>query len=203
MLEGQKVALQALELDPKSASAAHGGIKHIDYLISFWMLLPMWQSWSEWGRVATSTLLKIPVEGVILTTNHLESFNAILKRKHLPMWLHSGRCLWFDSLIHILIMRILPGIYSHRKAQQEYSDWLTDRFRDHTGGENLAELHRKLAMEREVQRNLPVCFWPFDPVCDAAAEQVLAHRLVSPPQKHDANTYHAGCKSQSTFTGSR
>ena len=162
----------------------------------------MWQSWSEWGRVAASTLLKIPVEGVIPTTNHLESFNAILKRKHLPAWLHSGRHLRFDSLIHILIMQILPGIYSHRKAQQEYSDWLTDRFRDHAGGENLAELHRKLATEQEAQRNLPVCFWPVDPVRDAAAEQVLAYRLVSPPQKHDANTYHAECKSQSTLTGS-
>lgn len=146
-LEGQKTALQVLELDPNSASAAHGGIKHIDYLVSFWMPLPMWQSWSEWGRVAASTLLKIPVEGVIPTTNHLESFNAILKRKHLPAWLHSGRRLRFDSLIHILITRVLPGIYSHRKAQQEYSDWLTYRFRDNAGGENLAELHQKLTKE--------------------------------------------------------
>ena len=62
MLQGQKVALQVLELDPKSASAARDGIKHINYLISFWMPLPMWQSWSEWGQVAASTLLKIPVE---------------------------------------------------------------------------------------------------------------------------------------------
>ena len=119
-----------------------------------------------------------PGRGVILTMNHLESFNVILKRKHLPTWLHSGRCLWFDSLIHILIMQILSGIYSHRKAQQEYSDWLTDRFCDHAGGKNLAELHQKLTTEREAQWNLPVFFWPVDPIHNAAAEQVLTHRVI-------------------------
>ena len=100
ILHHQRAAFMQLSQDVSAAPAAYGGIKHIDYLIAHWMPVPMWKSWSEWGRVAASTILNIPIEGVIPTTNHLESFNSILKRKHLPAHLRSGHRLRFDSLIH-------------------------------------------------------------------------------------------------------
>ena len=84
ILQQQRAAFMQLSQDVSAAPAAHGGIKHIDYLITHWMPIAMWKSWSEWGRVAASTILNIPIEGIIPTTNHLESFNSILKRKHLP-----------------------------------------------------------------------------------------------------------------------
>ena len=112
----ERVFLQQLENDSSTVggAAVRRGIKHLDYLNEHWMTIPLWQSWSEFGRIRTSSILKIPIDGVIPTTNHLESFNAILKRKHLAALLHSGHRLRFDSLIHLLITRVLPDIFKHR-----------------------------------------------------------------------------------------
>jgi len=43
----------------------------------------LWQSWSQQGRKQVSNIVGIPIEGVIPITNHLESFNGILKGKHI------------------------------------------------------------------------------------------------------------------------
>ena len=78
ILQQQRAAFMQLSQNVSAAPAAHGGIKHIDYLITHWMLIAMWKSWSEWGRVAASTILNIPIEGVIPTTNrwnHLIQFS--------------------------------------------------------------------------------------------------------------------------------
>ncbi|KAJ4463941.1 hypothetical protein C8R41DRAFT_898716 [Lentinula lateritia] len=69
--------------NPEAKSALKGSLSHLDYLNKHWMSVPMWQSWSEWGRVAASVLLNVTVEDVIPTTNHLKSFTAILKRKYI------------------------------------------------------------------------------------------------------------------------
>ncbi|KAJ3884267.1 hypothetical protein GG344DRAFT_33122, partial [Lentinula edodes] len=100
--------------NPAAKVASKGGILHLDYIDRYWMPVPMWQSWSESGRIAASTLLKVPVEDVIPTTNHLESFNAILKRKYIRSWLHSGYRLHFDVLIILLVTRILPDLFACR-----------------------------------------------------------------------------------------
>ena len=62
-----------------AAQLVRGGIKHLDYLNKHWMTIPIWQSWSDFGQIHAFSVLKIPVEGVIPMTNHLELFNAILK----------------------------------------------------------------------------------------------------------------------------
>jgi len=158
------------------------------------MPIALWQSWSEFGRVSASAVLKIPVEGVIPTTNHLESFNGLLKRKHLNTWLRSGHRLRFDFLINILITKILPAVYSHRNAQKQYKQWLADRFKDHAGGTNLAEIHAALAKERSAQRNAPLAWWNVDPVRDATAQNLVHFRqlIVS---KMSPGVYQATCHS--------
>ncbi|KAJ3871771.1 hypothetical protein F5051DRAFT_311950, partial [Lentinula edodes] len=50
----------------------------------------------------------LPIEGIIPTTDHLESFNAILKRKYVTRYLRSGHRLRFDALILLLVTQILP-----------------------------------------------------------------------------------------------
>ena len=153
------------------------------------MSLQMWQSWSDFGQVRASAALKISIDGVIPTTNHLESFNGILKRKHLASFLHSGHRLRFDSLIHILITRILPGIFSYRKSQNKYRNWLTLRFQHYAGGENLVAIHDQYRQDRNLQKNTPLCWWEPDPQRDAAARESLAHvekRVIS---RRDKDTY--------------
>ena len=105
----------------------------------------LWQGWSRKGRVVAAMLLKISVDSVLPTTNHLESFNCLLKRKYIPRWQHSGARLRFDFLIHILISQILPEIYSLRRSQQHYMSWLAERFRASTSGGNLVDLARTSA----------------------------------------------------------
>ena len=183
-----------------SGPAARGGIKHLDYLVQYWMPLSLWQSWSEFGQITASAVLKIPIEGVIPTTNHLESFNGILKRKHLPAWLHSGRRLRFDSLIYLLVTHILPGIFSYCRAQQEYADWLVLRFCDHSNGRNLLAVHQNLAQERAIQQKA-ICWWEFDAVRDANAANILKHpENISFSCGDDSDTFLATCLSSLSTT---
>jgi len=51
--------------------------------------------------MTASIYLGISVEGVIPTTNHLEAFNGILKRKHIHRWQHSGKRLRIDLLVYL------------------------------------------------------------------------------------------------------
>ncbi|KAE9389767.1 hypothetical protein BT96DRAFT_834462, partial [Gymnopus androsaceus JB14] len=69
--------------DVEAKHPAQAGLTHLKYIEVNWMSLSLWQSWSEWGRIAAAAAIGIPVDGIIPTTNHLESFNAILKRKYI------------------------------------------------------------------------------------------------------------------------
>ena len=110
-----------------SQAASKSGVTYIDYLSKTWMPESLWQSWSQKGHSVASTILKIPVEGVLPTTNHLESFNSVLKQKHIPRWQRSGSCLRFDFLIHILINNILPDIFTTCISIKAYQAWLTEQ----------------------------------------------------------------------------
>ena len=120
-------------------SAAKSGHAYLTYMNSTWMPEALWQSWSQRGRTVAATLLKISVEGVLPTTNHLESFNCLLKRKYIRQWQRSGARLRFDFLIHVLISKILPEIFALRRSQGMYAMWLSARFSQSAGGVNLAE----------------------------------------------------------------
>ena len=196
LISRQNSVFEQLSANPTADSYVHaqGGQKHLNYLTANWMPLALWQSWSEFGRMSASALLKIPVEGVIPTTNNLESFNGLLKRKHLATWLRSGHRLRFDFLINILITRILPAVYSHRKAQRQYKQWLGSRFKDHVGGTNLSELHAALVKERSAQRNIPICWWDADIERDRSAQNlVISSQLIV--SRRGPGIYQATCHS--------
>ncbi len=138
LINQQREDLQAIAFLVDAKKAAAGGEKHLSYLLQHWMPIPIWSGWSQYGRSHASQLLGVDLEGILPTTNHLESFNAILKRVHLPRWLHSGHRLRFDSFIHFTyITRILPDIYSQRRARQNYNEWLKHRFSHLPGGSSL------------------------------------------------------------------
>ncbi|KAJ3808035.1 hypothetical protein F5876DRAFT_79151 [Lentinula aff. lateritia] len=163
-LSQSRVYLAGLGANPEAKSALKGGLSHLDYLDKHWMLVPMWQSWSEWGRVTASVLLNVSVEDVIPTTNHLESFNAILKRKYIWSWLHSGHRLRFDVLIMLLITQILPDIFKRWLSRKNHRLWVIQRFKDAAGGIDLQELQEKLQahkLELEAQA-CRVCWWADD-----------------------------------------
>ncbi|KAJ7753947.1 hypothetical protein DFH07DRAFT_960018 [Mycena maculata] len=53
------------------------------------------------------------------TTNHLESFNRILKRIHLRKWQNGVRRLRVDVLLHSLVISILPSIFQERRVNNK------------------------------------------------------------------------------------
>lgn len=52
----------------------------------------------------------------------LESFNGILKRKHLRRWQRGNRRLRVDVLVKLLVTKILPAIFDQRKLEAQEDD---------------------------------------------------------------------------------
>ncbi|KZS86492.1 hypothetical protein SISNIDRAFT_420811, partial [Sistotremastrum niveocremeum HHB9708] len=145
------------EKDRQSQGEAMG--EYLLYLRSTWMKEPLWRSWSMHNRWVAAAKLSIPIEGVLPTTNHLESFNGILKRKHIRNWEHNGNRLRFDVFIHLLITRILPQIFTVARAQREHVQWLAQRFFSAAGNTVLPN-HRA---PREILNPLPpLSYWNVD-----------------------------------------
>ncbi|KAF5309298.1 hypothetical protein D9611_015003 [Ephemerocybe angulata] len=187
--------------DDALRAATAGGLKHLDYLVDNWLSEELWKSWSEYGRIEASKRLGIAVEGVIPTTNHLESFNGLLKRKHLALWLHSGHRLRVDTLIALLVTKILPDVYSHLRAQKEYKDWLIQRFEPDSTGQSLYARHQDVLKSRALNlstANAAICYWQDDEARDRGAMEItLERRLVS--VQHIPNVgYLAECSSSTS-----
>lgn len=97
----------------------------------------MWRSWSKKGRADAAAAMGVPVETIIRTSNHLESFNGKLKGAEIPQWQHSGRCLRFDVLTYHLVIDIVPRIFVRHRIANAYSEWKTERFCSAAGGADL------------------------------------------------------------------
>lgn len=135
LLEGEHRFLSTLAATtPAAKKQADAGIVYTEYLRSTWLEKSLWSSWSQYGLDQAAVRLKRPTEGVIPTTNHLESFNAVLKRKYIPRWQHSGNRLRFDIFIHHLILKILPEVFAQRRIRQHYATWVSKRFENAAGG---------------------------------------------------------------------
>jgi hypothetical protein len=78
---------------PERLIAATAGLSFLKYLTDTWIPISLWHGWSQKGQIEASHILKILVEGVIPTTNHLEAFNGVLKWKYIHWWQHAGKCL--------------------------------------------------------------------------------------------------------------
>lgn len=166
------------------------------------MTRPLWESWSECGQITAAARIGVAVEGIIPTTNHLESFNAVLKRKYVQRYLRSGHRLRFDILILLLITQILPQIFQRRNAQREYQAWLTSRFYSSSGGQDLLLAQRKHHDDqKEYARQLrSVCWWPMDEgrhqhACELVHKQSL-HSIITQSDP-DGLAYIAHCNPSS------
>ena len=111
ILQEECIYLTNLGQLQESNLAANAGLAFLDYLFKTWMPVPLWASWSQYGRIQASRILQVSIEGVIPTTNHLEAFNGILKRKHIHRWQRAGKRLRLDILVFLLVRKILPGIF--------------------------------------------------------------------------------------------
>ncbi|KAJ7787555.1 hypothetical protein B0H14DRAFT_279459 [Mycena olivaceomarginata] len=130
------------------------------------------------------------MDGVIPTTNHLESFNGILKRKHLRRWQNGGRRIRVDVLIQILITHILPSIFQERRLYQEQEQRIAAQVLLLPGGANLLQ-------NRSTGKQIPkIAYLQPDATRDERAAGLLAAGQVAVPAFETAtNTLVFSCLS--------
>ncbi|KAI0048644.1 hypothetical protein FA95DRAFT_1654556, partial [Auriscalpium vulgare] len=128
MLDAQIASFTEMAKRPSSQTIAEAGLRYLDYLKSTWMPVGLWQSWSSFGRRAAAHRLKIPVDEVLSTTNHLESFNGRLKNKEVAAAQHSKHRLRADVLAHHLVFNVLPRLFARLRLQSNLKEWTSARF---------------------------------------------------------------------------
>ncbi|KAI1783380.1 hypothetical protein LXA43DRAFT_977164 [Ganoderma leucocontextum] len=178
--------LEAALMETRSHEAAKAHVaeerRHVDYLSNYWLDIDLWKSWSLYGREFAAERLGCEVEGVIPTTNHLESFNG-----------HGGRRLRVDVLLHVFVFSILPSIFEARKLDADEEARIAAQIRSLPGG---AQLLTQTVVETTAkpQAHHPYAFLSPDPERDAAAQALLERNQISVPTYHEqSRTFEFDC----------
>ncbi|KAI0056510.1 hypothetical protein BV25DRAFT_1893981 [Artomyces pyxidatus] len=147
LLQMEREGFKVLLTSDDSRVPCKAGLAYLDYFEKTWMPPALWSSWSQHGRNLGAARLGIDVAGVLPTTNHLESFNGVLKAKYLPQWQHSGHRLRFDVLSSHLILHICPRLFAQLRQSRQYADWKSSRFEAAAGGVPLLRARRPAIRE--------------------------------------------------------
>ncbi|KAJ6556909.1 hypothetical protein B0H10DRAFT_1630460, partial [Mycena sp. CBHHK59/15] len=183
LLEAERQVM--LELSVEHPRAVRKTTEHINYLDSYWTTENLWPSWSDYGRTVLVSMLGTAVDGVIPTTNHLESFNGVLKRIHLRRWQNGGRRLRVDVLIHALMIYILPSIFKEHRLNQEQAMQIAALIRLLPGGASLLEQKKGPKAHPPVPK---IGYLVLDPDRDGRARELVANGQISAPTLLPENT---------------
>ncbi len=194
-------AVIASEVDPQDVQLAEAALEHLTYLGGYWMSESLWRSWSAYGRQEAAGRLGFEVNMVLTTTNHLESFNGILKRKHLVRWQRGNRRLRLDVLLHLLITNIIPSLFEARALEQKERTRLSAMLKALPGGDALAQekeaRDRHAAPQSQLSSSAakPACaVYILDPTRDIAASEMFSEKQISVPTfSVEAQTFEFDC----------
>lgn len=178
LLAKERAFLEGMEQD--HPSVAKNGLDHLTYLgEGYWMKdESLWRSWSEYGRRYAAVLLECEIEGVLTTTNHLESFNGVLKRRHLRRWQRGNHRLRIDILIKLLIQKILPAIFEQRTLEREEDARWDHLLLSLPGGAALVKGLRDKSRQAFLH---PVAYLSVDETRQQSAVDLLQHDQISQP----------------------
>ncbi|KAJ3752812.1 hypothetical protein EV360DRAFT_88385 [Lentinula raphanica] len=195
LIRAEQVFYSSLAEQEETRSIAEAAQKYLNYLLDYWMSQNLWHSWSECGRRVAAARIGVSVHDMIPTTNHLESFNCILKRKFICSWLRMGKRLRVDMLILILITRILPDIFARRRTILQHKVWLTEQFKDSANRVDLLEVqqHNAKALAARI-----VAWWPPDDSRQNAGEQLAKKGTLTSLTRPNLDSYAATCASSTT-----
>ncbi|KAG8941746.1 hypothetical protein FRC03_004018 [Tulasnella sp. 419] len=112
----------------ETEACGKAALQYLQYLKQYWMFPELWASWSKAGRIRAGEAMNCPMEGVLPTTNHLESFNRLLKRDYIRRIQKGGKRLRFDVFFHHLILRIIPSIFDRVQQYEDHRSWIASRF---------------------------------------------------------------------------
>ncbi|KAI0699012.1 hypothetical protein BC835DRAFT_1405247 [Cytidiella melzeri] len=192
LVTNEKANMIALQDSSECDSAvAEGALKHLEYLDTYWLREALWQSWSKAGRLRAAVFLKRTINEIVPTTNHLESFNGVLKRKHLRRWQNSGRRLRIDILVHILILYALPSIFQQRAVEDMETHRRNTMLKQLPGGSAIMDVHRRTSVPFT-----PIAYWAVDEERDLGAVSLVTNNQISIPTLDDqSGTYTFMCYS--------
>ncbi|KAF7344086.1 hypothetical protein MVEN_01698300 [Mycena venus] len=176
LLESERQVM--VKLSAEQLKAAAKSMKHINHLDTYWTTDNLWPSWSDYGRTVLASMLGTAIDGVIPTTNHLESFNRVLKQIHLRRFQNGGCRLRVDVLIHALMIFILPSIFKERSLLSEQASRIAALVRLLPGGAALLEKKKGPKPVPAVPR---VAYLLPDANRDERARDLVAHRQISVP----------------------
>jgi hypothetical protein len=177
-LETEQKFFSNLSQDPHSKKSGEAGLSFLIYFQSTWLPLDLWKSWSMKGRLEAAALLGVDIKGVLPTTNHLESFNGVLKRKHISQWQRAGRRLRFDVLIYRLIINILPSIYARQRMISQFYSWKSEQFSHTTGDTPLVSTSR--SPKKKPQPTPPLVWYEPDEKRDSMAQDIFKLARIIP-----------------------
>ena len=109
--------------DALSKKASKGGLAFLAYLKTYLNIQGFWLSWSRAGTLEAAWRLKVPVESIARTTNHLESFNGRIKGKWFAPYIHSGRLPRIDHWILTMITKVMPRFFQERTERRQQHDY--------------------------------------------------------------------------------
>ncbi|KIJ32259.1 hypothetical protein M422DRAFT_265913 [Sphaerobolus stellatus SS14] len=153
-------------------------LSYLEYLgDGYWLKQHLWTSWSEYGRQVASRLLDCNTGGALPTTNHLESFNCVLKRKHLNRWQRGGHRLRVDLLLHLLVQNVLPSIYEQRRFEASEEGHLEALVCAISGGNEVL----KARGSKQPSSSTSIIYIIADEDRDKAAMALMQNRYIDQP----------------------
>lgn len=200
LVSNERETIVALgEANECDSSIISGVLQYLEYLDTYWLRDSLWQSWSRAGRLKAAVRMKRPVNEVVPTTNHLESFNSVLKRKHLRRWQNNGRRLRLDILVQILILHALPSIFEQRSVEDLEARRWEILIRGIPGGSDI--MSRSGDSGKSAPAFVPVAYWTDDEERDRGAAGLVANRQVGIPTfDPEHHTYTFECYSLISLT---
>ncbi|KAI0090066.1 hypothetical protein BDY19DRAFT_1035947 [Irpex rosettiformis] len=142
-------------------------------------------SWSRAGRLQAASRLKRAVNEILPTTNHLEAFNGVLKRKHLHRYQNGGRRLRVDILVHVLILHALPSIFQQRMVEDLEIRRQETLLKTLPGGEAIVDGRKRIS---DAPISLPpIAYWDEDDLRDHAAAELVTNNQISTPVASDSS----------------
>lgn len=183
MVSKQRARFESMNAYQATSATGKAGVAHTNYLLEYWLTPSLWMSWSLAGRHRAAEVLQRPVAGILPTTNHLESFNRVLKRDHIRRIEKTGKRLRIDVLLHALIIRIIPAIFETRRLLYDYRIWRLDRFR----GQNLQGRPKPTCQNS----SLPPLAW-IPQTMEATARQLEGKDIAKLGRIHSAHWVDAG-----------
>ncbi|KAG8729543.1 hypothetical protein FRC11_008513 [Ceratobasidium sp. 423] len=174
-------ALNRLAANSIYASAAGKGLAHLGYLSSYWVTEALWECWSNSGRCAAAAVIGVAVHEVVMTNNHLESFNGLLKHKMLKGWSRGGRRIRVDILVFMLALKIAQSIFQKRRLEEEERKMLQKALEGVPGADALMRTGRN--EHRPIEA--PVAYLIPDTRRDDEARLLMQQNRLSKPAIHE------------------